>query len=154
MRTYLHLLLIGLPFLTTVGCAGPRPGVQVIGISTPSVIQDEEALLFVEVTNPTQRDLELSRFDYELEASGWPADSGEVPLSRGLAAGATAVVEIPIKTGTGTAASGQAFEIRGRLHATENRVPFSWPFNSSGALDNSQIDTSSLRVKVFPARAR
>ena len=132
-----------------LGCAGPTPAVQLLGISSSEPVSPTEVLLFVEVTNPTQRDLTLSRFDYELETDGLLTDKGRVPLTRELSAGATAVVEIPVR-GVKKEAAGVALQLRGRLHATEDRVPRSWPFASKSSVEREVEVPGSITVKTVP----
>jgi len=143
------------------GCSTAAPQVKVLGVSrtatTPaerrSAPGERTLVVFVEVVNPTQRDLHLTRMEYRMAAHPWLEAKGNVPLSREVASDSTAVVEIPVSYRD--AESGQSapdsvpFELHGRLFSLERRVERSWHVKVSGT-----IDLAALAATGQPIRAR
>jgi hypothetical protein len=143
------LLALSISGVFGSACASLGPQVNVIGVSAPSTNADQSSLLmFVEVTNPTQVNLELSRFQYQLEAIDRFSTSGDVSLSRPLNPGGTAVVEVPVKVNpTATAAlSGVPYTLTGRIYAREDRLERSWKVSARGSLGTSA--SNPLRTRV------
>jgi Late embryogenesis abundant protein len=90
------------------------PTLRVLGVhdSTPS-----HEVVFVQVTNPANRPMRLTRLEYTFAASGQTVSTGEMPLERDVAAGATAVVEVPLDGDT----TG-AITLQGTLTAELDRI--------------------------------
>jgi hypothetical protein len=106
-------------------------------------------LLFLEVTNPTHVDLELSRIQFELRALPHFATSGDVLLSRPLGPGSTAVVEVPVNVNSNqrSALSGVPYTLTGRIFAREDRLEHSWRVKASGSLDTRGA-SQPLRTRI------
>lgn len=124
--------------LALSACAGQAPSVAVLGVSPPRVAPqgsgDRVLFVFVEVHNPTSRDLELSRLEYRLRAQAWFEAAGNVPLHRDIAAGSSAVVEIPVPVKDGDAVEdGVPYTLEGRIFALENEIERSWHVEVEGA---------------------
>lgn len=135
------------------GCTvGSRPNVSVLGVSQPAHgqgLEDRSSLtLFVEVTNPTSRDLRLSRLEYQLSASSWFETEGRIALERAVAAGTSTVVEIPVPLRSDATTGGVPYVLRGRLVALENRIERSWKVEATGAL----VTDEGGHVAARPAR--
>ena len=76
-----------------VGCAtASSPTLRVLGVHdrTPS------HMVFVQVTNPANRPMRLTRLEYTFAASGQTISTGEVTLERDVPAGSAVVVEVPL----------------------------------------------------------
>ena len=76
------------------GCATANsPTLRVLGVHdrTPS-----HELVFVQVTNPANRPMRLTRLEYTFAASGTTISTGEVFLERDVPAGSAVVVEVPL----------------------------------------------------------
>ena len=136
------------------GCASATPQLNVLGVSdTGSNARSSEhtMVVFVEVVNPTGRDLELSRLTYELEASSWFLANGDVSLSREIPQGSSAVVEIPVRVQdvAGTGAEGVPYELRGRIYARDDRVIRSWSVKVRGALA-SPGNATAPTLRIYP----
>src|SRR5262245_55420144 len=120
------LLSMAIAAILLVGCAGGRPQVKALGVSQSRRAVDAKTLIvFVEVVNPSQSPLRLSRLEYQLEASSWFHSRGKVALQRSVGAGSSAVVEIPVEA-SNDVPSGAAYALSGKLFARENRVERSW----------------------------
>lgn len=132
------LAVILLFALAAVGCASQGPKVQVLGVQSTVVAasQPSQLLVFVEVVNPGSRPLELSRLEYRVSAESWFRGQGQVPVSREVPAGSSAVIEIPVPVKSGGAASAQgvAYRLEGRLFAVEDQVERSWDVEVDGKL--------------------
>ncbi len=105
-----------------------------------------EVLVFMEVVNPTGRDLELSRLEYRLSADTWFESNGSVGLARNVAARSSTVVEISVPAyelqGRGTA--GVPYRLQGRLFAHADRVERSWKVDAAGRLETH---AASFRIR-------
>lgn len=156
MASYMHIparWLGGFLAIALAACAGQQPSVAVLGVSPPKVEAsrpDEQVLLvFVEVHNPTNRDLKLSRLEYRLEARAWFESAGKVAVRRAVAAGSSAVVEIPVPVRPGAdVEDGVAYTLEGRLFAHENDIERSWQVAVEGAFVRDR------RGALLPTRAR
>ena len=121
-----------------VGCASHSPKVQVLGVQSTVMAssQPSQLLVFVEVVNPGSRPIELSRLEYRVSAESWFRGQGQVPVSRQVPAGSSAVIEIPVpvKSGGAASAEGVAYRLEGRLFAVEDHVERSWDVEVDGKL--------------------
>ncbi len=109
------LRLTLLAAIALAGCAtGGSPTLRVLGVhdSTPS-----HEVVFVQVTNPADRPMRLTKLEYTFAASGTTVAAGELPLEREVAAGSTAVVEVPLDGDT----SGK-ITLQGTLTAELDRI--------------------------------
>ncbi len=137
----------------TVGCASSRPEVKVLGVSQARRATDSSTLVvFVEVVNPSSTALQLSRLEYQLEASSWFRTRGKVALGRSVGAGSSAVVEIPVEASSDVP-SGAAYALSGKLFARENRVERSWKVRVKGALSETTA-SRPLRLQLADRSGR
>jgi hypothetical protein len=133
------------------GCATAQPEVKVIAMSQAQArpARAKQVLVFMEVVNPTNRDLQLSRLDYRLSADSWFSTEGTVSLARAVAPNSSAVVEIavPVDDIASRRAPGVVYKLDGRLFAHADHVERSWSVTASG-----EIRDQSARFR-FPAPA-
>jgi hypothetical protein len=129
--------------------------VTVLGVEqarTPATA-DHSLLVFVEVVNPTQRDLHLSRLEYKVRASSWFESAGQVQLARDIGAGESAVVEIPVpmRQSSGGHDGSVPYTLDGKLFALEDHVERSWKVQVRGALSRAGDPRSPVRVTAVIA---
>lgn len=128
------LALTGLLATTMAfGCASaPRPGVNVLGVSRAQMAADgPDETMLVEVTNPTGHTLTLAGFIYRFMLRDAEVGRGEVPLQRGIPAGQTAVIALPMPSGV-SAAEVPALVIEGRLMTSEGYAQGGWNVRTGG----------------------
>jgi LEA14-like dessication related protein len=155
MRTYLNphrlTLLLGAGILAA-GCATASPEVKVLGVSQPQAGQAQQVLVvFLEVVNPTDRSLELSRLEYRLSAPEWLDTQGRVGLSRAVSAGSSTIVEIPVPVQRPDIPEVVSYSLEGTLFARENRIERSWSVAVTGALAERSARGESARVRLAEA---
>jgi len=76
------------------GCATANsPTLRVLGVHDRTPTHE---LVFVQVTNPANRPMRLTRLEYAFLASGTTVASGEVALERDVPANSAVVVEVPL----------------------------------------------------------
>jgi hypothetical protein len=159
--------------LLLVACAGPSPHVKVLGAEQGAGFVDRSSprvdsagglahrpgarflTVFVEVVNPTNRDLALSRLEYDLQAKDVFADKGNVALTRRVGAGSTAIVEIPVPVDGAVAGHlhGVPYRLVGRLYAHADHVERFWSVAVKGELETSPVAGDHiLRVKLGPSQ--
>ena len=159
-------------------CATASPDVRLLGMTGAHhrVAEPGQQVVrvFVEVVNPGDVELELSRLDYrltdglpQLEASaGGPlvesVDShGSVALRRSVGAHASTVIEVPVTLSEGSArgvlgqpvqGSAVAYTLDGRLYASAAAGERSWQVRTSARLDRGgrarQPRTARALVRV------
>lgn len=136
-------------------CAGPAPHVKVLGAEQARARQGGPVLtVFVEVVNPTDRDLALSRLEYDLSAGRVFARKGNVAVERRIGAGSTAIVEIavPVARGAARNLAGVPYRLDGRLYAHGDHIERSWQVAVKGELEAAAIAGDHvLRVKLAPS---
>jgi len=71
----------------------PAPELTVLGVREAP----RREVVFLQVTNPASRAMRLTKLEYTFASQGTRIASGEVLLARDLAAGAAAVVEVPLE---------------------------------------------------------
>ncbi len=146
------LLVTAAALSILAGCSTHRPQVKVIGISQPHRVvanDDQSVILFLEVVNPTPRDLRLSRIEYQLDAESWFASRGAVKLSRAVGADSVAVVEIPIPVDASAHAERARkvpYRFEGRLYTLEERVERSWRVKVNGTIGATPLGASGPRI--------
>ena len=102
-----------------------------------------EVLVYMEVVNPTSRDLRLSRLDYRLRADSWFETRGSVRLGRAIAPNSSTVVEIAVPVRRiGKADDGVVYRLDGRLFARADHIERSWSIDAAG-----KIRTRSARKR-------
>lgn len=151
MRPLRNLLLASLAALAVSACSSASPQLKVIGVGQaqsrgPGVGDARMLVVFVEVVNATQRDLELSRLEYELAADSWFSSEGAVRLSRDLTARGSVVVEIPVPYKPRVAAGEVAYTFRGKLYANDAHVERSWKLDQNGVLHEGEIAVRPLGI--------
>ena len=141
---------------TSLGCASQGPEVKVLGVSQPrQPVAEQRILVFVEVVNPGNHDLQLSRLEYRFKASSWFKSEGRVALTRQVAPGASAIVEIPVPvdaSGADAGLGGVPFSLEGRLFAQDERLERSWSVKAKGALRNAGNKRRSVQVRIAANR--
>jgi hypothetical protein len=150
LRRHVSLLAIALTVLASA-CATSSPRVTVLGVEQAHTTR-RSLLVFVEVVNPTGRDLRLSRLEYKVRAASWFESSGQVQVERDIGAGSSAVVEIPVpvrQTGESHASS-IPYTLEGRLFALEDKIERSWKVAVRGAIGRND---RSAPVRVTAADA-
>jgi len=152
-RRHLHILLVSFIALFAVGCSGVTPQLRVIGVSKTGLRAraanpENKAMLFVEVVNPTRRELYLSHLDYQITADGGFDTKGRVSLVRALGAGASAVIEIPLPMDLDDVGTAMPYILRGRLVALEDRVERSWRINVTGDLGKTPVAHRPEPIKI------
>jgi len=148
--------LLTLVLALMAGCgASSGPVVSVLGAEQPRLLASRSLVVFVEVHNPSSRDLRLSRLDYRLDADEWFQTRGTVPVRRAVAAGTSAIleIEVPLKGPAGGAAQ-VGYQLQGRLFALENAVERSWPVSAQGALHGDRLGFRAQPARVEVAESR
>jgi len=113
-------------------CASVSPQISVLGTAEYPV--EESTVLFVEVTNPTQRDLMLSSLRYQVTSPLWPAITGTALLTRAINAGSSAIIELAVPTPMPAAAVSSPIRLDGRLFAKDQEIERSWRVSARGSL--------------------
>ena len=122
--------------LAATACGAGRPEVKLLGASPATADSAHRVLrVFVEVINPTGRDIELSGMDYTLRAERWFDAAGHIALRRSVTARTSAVVEITVPlTGAPDEVAGVPYRLEGTLFGHSEHVERSWRIRASGAL--------------------
>lgn len=153
MLPFRVIVLLSLMSLALVACGSTTPQVRVIGVSHAKRSHSQTGtgkvmVVFVEVVNPTDRKLNLSRLEYELAAEDWFSSTGKVTVSRPIGAKSTAVLEIPVPFSEPKAAKMVAYTLKGTLYADDHDLLRSWNIHVNGVLDSSALAASSARIRV------
>jgi hypothetical protein len=152
-RTVSHMIIV-LVALAAAGCGRAAPQVKVIGVSDaqarPSASQ-RTMVVFLEVVNPTNVDLKLSRLEYQLSAGPWLTTEGKIALHRAVGAGSSTVVEVPVQLSPSARAvdvpdGPVSYSLAGRLFALTDRTERSWSVVVHGVLQPEAF--SDLRRAV------
>ena len=116
-----------------VGCAGaPHPRVSVLGVTRAEIAAEGgPGTMLVEVTNPTDHPMTLAGFSYRFVLREAEVGRGEVPLARGIPAGQTAVIELPMPNGVGEEQIAELV-LEGRLRTTEGFAQGGWSVRTRG----------------------
>jgi hypothetical protein len=116
------MAILALVMGATAGCAAQRSSaLRVVAVEN----NGRRAILLVQVTNPERRSIRLQRLTYSFAGAGHSI-RGEVELERDVAAGAVAIVEVPVHfDGTGP------FVLEGNLTALLDRIIRVYPVNVS-----------------------
>lgn len=145
-----RLLACLLLLLIPVGCASTSPNLKVLGVAdgAPSVSRQENLVVFVEIVNPTARELTVSRLEYRLDADSWFQADGELALARNIGPQSSAIVEVPVRlqrlvnrdaSASETAGAPINYSLQGRLFALTERVQRSWPIAVEGVLSPKAV---------------
>ncbi len=89
-------LALALTLAATACHSAPTPKMTVLGVREAP----RHEVVFLQVTNPASRSMRLTKLEYTFASQGNRIASGEVSLARDLPAGAAAVVEVPLESGT------------------------------------------------------
>lgn len=145
--TNLHRILL-VAILGAGACTTARPGVKVIAMSQAraATTSGPEVLVYMEVVNPTSRNLRLSRLDYRLSADSWFETRGSVQLGRAVGPKSSTVVEIavPVRR-SGDRDGGVLYKLEGRLFARADHVEHSWAVDAAGEI-NARKARNRFRV--------
>ena len=120
-------------------CSSASPKMTVLGVKAPRIQQVDKPVMkvFVEVHNPSGRNLNLRRLEYRLVARDWFDAKGQVSVQRVIAAGASAVVEIAVPVAErpqASSARGVPYTLDARLFAVADKTERSWKLSSRGDL--------------------
>lgn len=137
-------------FLVATGCTSSAPRIKVLGVEQTQRAPRQSLVVFVEVVNPTGRNLTLSRLEYRVRAQSWFETKGEVRLTRQIGAESSAVVEIPVPVERAAASEEKIpFTLEGTLFARENQIERSWDVEVKGALGSvAGAQGGPIRVTV------
>ncbi len=142
----IHLLFL-FALLFAGACSSATPKMKVLGVKAQAHRFEQPSMkVFVEVHNPTNGNLNLSKLQYRLTAKKWFDSKGVVSVRRTITAGASAVVEILVPVTEALdpeSMRGVAYTLDARLFATANKTERSWKLSAAGAL----ADTQSGRVR-------
>jgi hypothetical protein len=151
LRRHVPLLAIALALLVS-GCASSSPRVTVLGVEQAHKSPRRSLLVFVEVVNPSSRDLRLSRLEYKVRADSWFESQGQVSVERDIGAGSSAVVEIsvPVQHADGSQSGNIPYTLEGKLFALEDKIERSWNVAVRGAIGRNDR-TTPVRVTAVDA---
>lgn len=98
----------------SAGCATARsPELRVLGVHE----ETRREVVFVQVTNPASRPIQLTRLEYRFAAGRETISEGALALARDVPAGEAIVVEIPMD-----AAPHELLTLRGKLTAVTDQI--------------------------------
>lgn len=130
-------------------CTASRPAVKVLGVTDAiqTSPERENLIVFVQVVNPTNQGMTLSRLEYRLDAESWFQANGEVALARPVGPQSATVVQVPVRmrrlTDPAAAANDGdeaiAYSLQGRLFAVSERVQRSWDVKVKGTLSPEAV---------------
>ena len=101
-------------FITFAGCATTRsPELRVLGVHE----EPRHEVVFVQVTNPANRPMRLTKLEYRFAAGGATIAEGELALARDVPAGEAIVVEVPMAS-----APREPLTLRGKLTAVTDQI--------------------------------
>jgi hypothetical protein len=151
-----HLLLLTAAaalFTPAAACSTASPRVTVLGVEQARTAPRRALLVFVEVVNPTKRDLRLSRLEYRVRAESWFESQGQVQLEREVGAGQSAVVEIPVPVQHSASSHDGSipYSLEGKLFALEDHIERSWKVVARGAIGRIGDGGAPVRVTVVGA---
>jgi LEA14-like dessication related protein len=107
-------ILPGLAGLAGAGChSGKSPELRVLGVHE----EPRHDVVFVQVTNPANHPMRLTRLEYTFAADGAKLSEGSLALAREVPAGAAVVVEIPLES-----PSEKPMTMSGKLTAELNQI--------------------------------
>ena len=142
MRTAFVAFVIALASLAA-GCT-PRPQARLLAVDGTRFVQSTTTVMvLVEIDNPTEQTLMLSGLDYQVEVEKWFVARGSYALSRFLAPGDTAYLEVPLPVknfdmvmGAPEAAlNGVHFRLDGKLRALRPQGgEVTWSVAQNGSL--------------------
>jgi LEA14-like dessication related protein len=96
------------------GCATVRsPELRVLGVHE----EPRHEVVFVQVTNPASRPIQLTKLEYRFAAGRETISEGQLDLWRDVPAGEAIVVEVPVAT-----APREPLTLRGKLTAVTDRI--------------------------------
>jgi LEA14-like dessication related protein len=97
-----------------LGChPATSPELRVLGVNEAA----RHEVVFVQVTNPANRTMRLTKLEYTFAADGAKVSEGELSLARDVPAGAAVVVEVPLDT-----PSEKPMTMSGKLTAELNQI--------------------------------
>lgn len=100
--------------LLTVGCATTHsPELRVLGVHE----ETRREVVFVQVTNPANRPMRLTKLEYRFAAGSATVSEGALELARDVPAGEAIVVEVPM-----IGAPRESLTLRGKLTAVTDQI--------------------------------
>lgn len=141
----LHSLTLALLCFGLIACATSNPKITVLGVKAPKA-GSQTVKVFVEVFNPTSQALSLKRVEYRFSASEWIDAKGKVGVTRNVAAGGKAVVEIrvPLTEMLPLDAQNMPFRLDARLVGLTDKGERAWKVQATGSLNPN----GSSRIEV------
>jgi len=114
MARSLVVSLISALILAFAGCATARsPELRVLGVHEAP----RHEVVFVQVTNPANRPMQLTKLEYRFAAGSETISQGALDLARDVPAGEAIVVEIPMDV-----APREPLTLRGKLTAVTDQI--------------------------------
>lgn len=114
MARSLVVALVTTLILAVAGCATTRsPELRVIGVHEAP----RHDVVFVQVTNPAKRPMQLTKLEYRFAAGSETISEGELPLGRDVPAGEAIIVEVPMDI-----APREPLTLRGKLTAVTDQI--------------------------------
>ncbi len=121
--------------IAVTGCpAAQTPSVRVLGVQEAP----RREVVFVQVTNPANKPMRLTRLDYVFASQGQTFSEGAVPLARELPANSAVVVEVPLLV---DAPEGETIELTGKLTATVDEIVKSFSVSAKIEADPTPTPT-------------
>jgi len=144
-----HLTALVFAALMLGACAGSGPSIKVIGLGEAQRLDsDGKLVVLVEVVNPSQTEVVLSKLKYRLECDAWAPVSGTLRLSRSVSPRSSEVFQIPVtakdKSAGRKGVNGLGFELNGRLYAVDQ----SWKVSTKGRFRGSANAARVLKVRI------
>jgi hypothetical protein len=99
---------------TLAGCATANsPELRVLGVQK----EPRHEVVFVQVTNPASRPIQLTKLEYRFAAGSATVSEGKLELFRDVPAGEAVVLEVPVD-----AAPREPLTLRGKLTAVTDEI--------------------------------
>jgi hypothetical protein len=114
MARILVVVLVTTLTLAVAGCATARsPELRVLGVHEAP----RHDVVFVQVTNPARRPMQLTKLEYRFAAGSETISQGELDLARDVPAGEAIIVEVPMDI-----APREPLTLRGKLTAVTDQI--------------------------------
>ncbi|MCG8423030.1 MAG: LEA type 2 family protein [Proteobacteria bacterium] len=145
-------------------CAGSSPTVKVLGVTDTRIssTQRDNLLVFVEIVNPTRREMTLSRLEYRLDAGSLLKADGEISLAQVLGPESAVVIEVPVHlprslqrlqrtrpVHRGSPDGSVDYSLSGRLFAVSERIQRSWSVQVEGTLSRDAVADARSGPRVY-----
>jgi len=126
-----------------------------IGVAQAEAQDTSGVEVLLEVVNPSQTELVLSRLDYHLDCNTWAPLKGSLALSRSVQPSSSEVVQIPIRPrarALGESRQSESVcELSGRLYAVDQKLERWWRVRAKKRFRNKNAALSPA-VRVTTSR--